>query len=465
MKRHARLLTAAIAIAALLPFAAVACEDEPAAGPPATVAAEAPVERGRVSGTVTYAEKIPLTPGATLEVRLSEFDRLSGVPSPIVTTQTITNPGQVPIAYDLEYTPHDNPDRSYAVTALIIEVDGRLAFRGGGGFEGNSPGNAARVDIHMSLVEPPPELAAQLDGDWERLRHEWVETPAQIIWARYDLHGTARTPPEHQVTFALYRSVVPNCELRWYSSRQGAEGRRHIYASLDDSKRDVEVRGAEIAVKVTLLEPPPLPWDNGCREELEELWLTLTIPDGLQPGEMYTLTVNGEVVSIFTVPSKPLRLFVPLESQVERVELIETESSPVHYALRVTSGMLEGAYCTEFNGYEFQPAGPSAVNVLVTHYRLALACPQDYPIVVTDVPLDFIEIGEEYTVTVNGAHPQVIRAGDATLLDPGTAVYSVNGYDPSLRLAAIVNGEVLLYGKFEPTPPITTPTPSFIQPT
>ena len=55
--------------------------------------------------------------------------------------------------------------------------------------------------------------------------------------------------------------------------------------------------------------------------------------------------------------------------------------------------------------------------------------------------------------------------GDATLLDPGTAVYSVNGYDPSLRLAAIVNGEVLLYGKFEPTPPITTPTPSFIQPT
>ena len=28
-----------------------------------------------------------------------------------------------------------------------------------------------------------------------------------------------------------------------------------------------------------------------------------------------------------------------------------------------------------------------------------------------------------------------------------------------------MNGEVLLYGKFEPTPPITTPTPSFIQPT
>ena len=54
-----------------------------------------------------------------------------------------------------------------------------------------------------------------------------------------------------------------------------------------------------------------------------------------------------------------------------------------------------------------------------------------------------------------------VQDGDATLLDPGTAVYSVNGYDPSERVAVIVDGEVLLYDKFEPTPPITTPTPSF----
>ncbi len=54
-----------------------------------------------------------------------------------------------------------------------------------------------------------------------------------------------------------------------------------------------------------------------------------------------------------------------------------------------------------------------------------------------------------------------VQDGDATLLDPGTAVYSVNGYDPSERVAVIVDGEVLLYDKFEPTPPIITPTPSF----
>ncbi len=42
-----------------------------------------------------------------------------------------------------------------------------------------------------------------------------------------------------------------------------------------------------------------------------------------------------------------------------------------------------------------------------------------------------------------------VQDGDATFLDPGTAIYGVNGYDPSERLAAIVYGEVVLYDNFE----------------
>ena len=38
-----------------------------------------------------------------------------------------------------------------------------------------------------------------------------------------------------------------------------------------------------------------------------------------------------------------------------------------------------------------------------------------------------------------------IQDGDAAYLKPGTAIHSVNGYDSSLRLAAIVSGEALLY--------------------
>ena len=38
-----------------------------------------------------------------------------------------------------------------------------------------------------------------------------------------------------------------------------------------------------------------------------------------------------------------------------------------------------------------------------------------------------------------------IQDGDAAFLRPGTAIHSVNGYDPSKWLAAIVDGEVLLF--------------------
>ena len=296
---------ALLTIAALALLFAAACKGEPTPGPPATVTPEALPEQGTVSGTVTYAEKIPLTPGATLEVRLNEFYRLDGVPSPNITSRTITNPGQVPIPYEIEYIPHNDPSRSYSVTALIVEADGRLAFHGGRGFEGNSPGGIAQVDIHMSLVEPPPELAAQLDRDWKTLRSVKVETPAPIIGVRYDLHRP--DSPEHRLVVGFHRSAVPNCEGYWYP-HGGPESntlpRVDIYPPLKDHRWAVAVRGTEINVKIMLWEPPPLPWDNGCGEKLQEVWLTLPIPGELQSGEMYTVRANGVVVSAFTLPSK-----------------------------------------------------------------------------------------------------------------------------------------------------------------
>ena len=38
-----------------------------------------------------------------------------------------------------------------------------------------------------------------------------------------------------------------------------------------------------------------------------------------------------------------------------------------------------------------------------------------------------------------------IQHGDAAFLEPGTVIHSVNGYDPSLSLAAVVNDGILLY--------------------
>ena len=49
--------------------------------------------------------------------------------APLIARQTITEPGQVPINFKVEYSREDIDSRnSYSVSARIVESDGRLAF-------------------------------------------------------------------------------------------------------------------------------------------------------------------------------------------------------------------------------------------------------------------------------------------------------------------------------------------------
>ncbi len=67
-----------------------------------------------VSGTVTYREKLALTPGATviMKLRIMKLRDVSyaDAPAPLIASQTISNPGQVPIKFELgarQYRPKD----------------------------------------------------------------------------------------------------------------------------------------------------------------------------------------------------------------------------------------------------------------------------------------------------------------------------------------------------------------------
>ena len=81
-----------------------------------------------VSGSVTYRERIALTPGARLVVELRDVS-LADAAAPLIARQTIANPGQVPINFKVEYSNEDIDSRhTYAIQARIIESDGRLAF-------------------------------------------------------------------------------------------------------------------------------------------------------------------------------------------------------------------------------------------------------------------------------------------------------------------------------------------------
>ncbi len=80
-----------------------------------------------LTGTVTYRERIALTPQAEVHVELRDVS-IQDVPAVTIVKQVIATPGQVPIPFSLEYDPAKIlPRRSYAVSARIVDR-GQLLF-------------------------------------------------------------------------------------------------------------------------------------------------------------------------------------------------------------------------------------------------------------------------------------------------------------------------------------------------
>ena len=374
-----------IAIAALaLLFAAAACSSSPAAHPTATVTAVVPSGKdpnASVRGTVTYKEDIPLTPGAQLIVSLRDTS-LQDAAAPLIAQQIIEDPGQAPIAFEVEYNRDDIDERNtYSVSVRIVEADGRLAFTNDTAYDVITRGKPDRVDMQLKLVQPPPDLAEQVEGD----HRTWVETPPWVIRAN-------RIPneQEHFLRIEFYQSSVEDC------ARPGSQS--------------VEVEGNEIAATLTLQQPPDVPWDTGCAAEFVELDAVEPIPGELSSSKPYKVTVNDVTVSTFTLPREGLRDSIIVKSPVQRVEVYELESDPVQYVVEVVSGRPSGS-CTQFNGYEIVRRNDNTINVEITHHRIVdprARCTRDYPIEETRVPLGVLEKGVEYTVTVNGAHEQTV---------------------------------------------------------
>ena len=107
-----------------LPLAA--CQPGNAGNPEAGLAE--PMPEARVSGTVSYRERILLRPGTRLAVVLEDVSR-ADTPARQIASLELTDPGQIPIAFELEYNPADIDERmTYALRARILAADGSLMF-------------------------------------------------------------------------------------------------------------------------------------------------------------------------------------------------------------------------------------------------------------------------------------------------------------------------------------------------
>jgi putative lipoprotein len=94
---------------------------------PTDNAAGGAAERGQVTGTLTYRERIALRPGSFAEVWLLDTSR-ADAPATELAHQIIENPGAPPIPFALEYDKAQIDDRFiYSVRAVIRRGD-RLLF-------------------------------------------------------------------------------------------------------------------------------------------------------------------------------------------------------------------------------------------------------------------------------------------------------------------------------------------------
>ncbi|MCY4435927.1 MAG: YbaY family lipoprotein [Chloroflexi bacterium] len=336
-----------------------------------------------VSGTVTYRERIALTPGARLVVELRDVS-LQDAAAPLIARQTIESPGQVPIAFNVEYNRDDiNSRNTYAIQAKIIESDGRLAFINDTAYDVITRGNPTRVDMLLVLVEPPPDQIEE-GQDWRT----WVEAPAPVLWA-----NLIPNEADHFLRIAYYQSTIEGC------ARPGNEG--------------LSVAGTDIIARVTLMQPPPTSWAISCHEQVVELDTVLPVDAALEPEQTYRVIVNDRITTTFSLPRVGFPASEIRESPIEHTEIEVLERTPTEYQLRVVSGMPSGS-CSHFNGFEIRRDNSNAIDVRITHHYVVdrdVACTMDYPIIETVVPLgsDF-EQGVEYTVSVNGENSQTFVA-------------------------------------------------------
>ena len=228
----------------------------------------------RVSGTVSYRERIALTPGATLTVQIRDTS-LQDVASVLIAEQVLPNPGQVPIRFEIPYASATiEPRNTYSISARIVEADGRLAFINDTAYDVITRNNPTNVDLALVLVQPPPDM---VDGEWSAENRQPVEAPVtvtgtEVIWEA----------PDAYVRVVFVVADEDGCYRR--------------------GREEATVDGTRINVTVTAWVPPPAPWAMDCSNETLELDAIAHVGDSLVSGETYTITVNGEHATTFTAP-------------------------------------------------------------------------------------------------------------------------------------------------------------------
>jgi putative lipoprotein len=125
-------------------------------------------DAANVSGTIVYRERIALPPDAVVQVQIQDVS-LQDVAATVMGEQIITNPGQVPIPYEVAYDPKKiQENHTYAVAARIEDGSGKLLFINTQSYPVITRGNPTKdvqVLVEMVASAPPPASQAYIKID------------------------------------------------------------------------------------------------------------------------------------------------------------------------------------------------------------------------------------------------------------------------------------------------------------
>jgi uncharacterized lipoprotein YbaY len=104
-----------------------------------------------IRGTVNYRERIALPPDAVVSIKLVDVSR-ADAPAVTIGEQTIENPGQVPIPFEIQYDSALIDTRyTYAIQATIT-YDGELRFINTTRYSVIMHGNPSPIEVILEKV-------------------------------------------------------------------------------------------------------------------------------------------------------------------------------------------------------------------------------------------------------------------------------------------------------------------------
>jgi putative lipoprotein len=228
----------------------------------------------RITGSVVYRERVALTGEAVLEVTLEDTSR-ADAPATVIARRSMSNPGQVPIAFELPFDPAQiATGRRYAVRARIIDR-GVLAF--------------ISTQAYLVDLESPPSpltiLVEPARGPAAAAAEPAIE---DVDWVLTQVFGRA-------VPFSVDTMDARLRLLQAQQRLQGSTGCNNIVGSYERRESQLAFKG--VAATRMACAPPTMDQETQVLKALEA-----TAAWRLADGKLQLLDAGGMVIAQLVPP-------------------------------------------------------------------------------------------------------------------------------------------------------------------